>query len=233
MNDKNSQKNFVEELSHELNNPIAVIEGHLKMLKRWGKDDPEVLAESIDASLYEIERMKVMVQDMSITAKNVDFEKSNDWVTMPVSVLKSLIEKFKLLHPDFTFNFDSNLEKSENVGLKIKRNHFEQILVVLLDNAVKYSMNKNQVDLSISEDDGNNHAVIAVRDFGRGLSKADQEQIFKRSYRVDYDKEGSGLGLSIAENLVSENQGKLWVDSQLTEGSVFYLQLPLTFPEND
>ncbi|MCE2347485.1 histidine kinase dimerization/phospho-acceptor domain-containing protein, partial [Streptococcus thermophilus] len=56
------QKQFVSDVSHELRTPVAVIEGHLSMLKRWGKDDPQVLEESIDASISEAERMKHLIQ---------------------------------------------------------------------------------------------------------------------------------------------------------------------------
>jgi len=59
-----SQKQFVEDVSHELRTPVAVVEGHLKLLKRWGKDDPEILDESIEASVQEIGRMKSLVQEM-------------------------------------------------------------------------------------------------------------------------------------------------------------------------
>ena len=58
------QKQFVSDVSHELRTPVAVIEGHLSMLKRWGKDDPQVLEESIDASISEAERMKHLIQEM-------------------------------------------------------------------------------------------------------------------------------------------------------------------------
>ena len=58
------QKHFVEDVSHELRTPVAIVEGHLKLLNRWGKDDPEVLEESLEASLAEIKRMKTLVQEM-------------------------------------------------------------------------------------------------------------------------------------------------------------------------
>src|SRR5699024_1039165 len=71
-----NQKQFVEDVSHELRTPVAIVEGHLKLLNRWGKDDPEVLEESIASSLQEITRMKGLVQEMLdlSRAENVDID---------------------------------------------------------------------------------------------------------------------------------------------------------------
>ena len=133
----NQQKEFVEDVSHELRTPVAVLEGHLSMLQRWGKDDPEVLDDSINSSLQELKRMQSLIQEMlDLTrVEQIDSEYL-DQVTEVETLFTQVYNDFKMLHPDFVVNFDDDIEKGSKV--KIYRNHLEQVLVILLDNAFKY-----------------------------------------------------------------------------------------------
>ncbi len=95
--------------------------------------------------------------------------------------------------------------------VKIFHDHFEQILIILMDNAVKYSQKRQEVHLSISRSERN--VEIAVQDFGEGISEEDLKRVFNRFYRVDKarsrDKGGNGLGLSIAQRLVDSYHGSV------------------------
>lgn len=227
------QQRFVEDVSHELRTPVAVIEGHLNLLNRWGKDDPEVLAESLEASLQEIIRMKSLVQEMLDLSRA---EQSNfhyeDEVTIAVDVLKTTISNFRMLYPDFIFNYDIDLP--EYTKIKIYRNHFEQILIILLDNAVKYTTDRKEILVSISS--SFNMADIQIQDFGEGISDEDRDRIFSRFYRVDKARArhtgGNGLGLSIALQLVDNYNGKISVKSVLNHGSSFKISLPILKDES-
>lgn len=137
------QEQFVEDVSHELRTPVAVIEGHLNMLNRWGKDDPEILDESIQASLQELVRMKSLVQEMLdlSRAEQVDVYYGNE-TSKAKEVTNQVFNNFKLLYPEFTFTLDDDLD-GEKI-LKIYRNHLEQIMIIILDNAVKYSTDRKK-----------------------------------------------------------------------------------------
>lgn len=222
------QQQFVEDVSHELRTPVAIIQGHLEMLNRWGKDDPEVLAESISASLQEINRMKSLVQEMLdlSRAEQVEFKFKNE-ITDAHQVGLQVFEDMKMIHPDFSFVLDDNLEQKTNV--RIYRNHLEQILIILMDNAVKYSTQRKEVHLTM---DRNSQSVgFVVQDFGEGISEENVKKIFNRFYRVDKarsrDKGGNGLGLSIAKRLIEGYKGTLSVESVLGQGSLFRVTLPL------
>jgi len=222
------QEQFVEDVSHELRTPVAVIEGHLSMLKRWGKDDPEVLAESIDASLQEITRMKTLVQDMLdlSRAEQVDIYYKNE--SSPAKeVVYQIFNNFKMLHPEFTFTIDDDL--SEEKDVQIYRNHFEQILIIILDNAVKYSADRKEIHLSIST--SREDLELVIQDFGEGIAAEDIKKIFHRFYRVDKArsrlKGGNGLGLSIVKKLVASYQGTIAAESSLGQGTIFRINLPL------
>ena len=222
------QKHFVEDVSHELRTPVAIVEGHLKLLNRWGKDDPEVLEESLTASLSEIQRMKTLVQEMLDLSRAPQVrEQYKDATTEVVATLEQIVTNFKVLYPDFTFIADIDTKKE--IISPIYRNHFEQVIIILLDNAVKYSTNRKEIIVSLSP---TTEAVeIGIQDFGMGLSEEDKKKVFSRFYRVDKarsrERGGNGLGLSIAKELVEGYNGKISVTSRLNQGSLFKVKLPI------
>ncbi|MGX4645224.1 MULTISPECIES: HAMP domain-containing sensor histidine kinase [Holzapfeliella] len=226
------QKQFVEDVSHELRTPVAVIEGHLKLIDRWGKDDPEVLAESIDASIQEISRMKHLIQEMlDLTrAEQIEVLFPNE-ITKVSQVVQQVVDNLQMIHPDFKIVLDNDV--SAKTEVKIYRNHFEQILIILLDNAIKYSKTRQEVHLSASTDTRN--VSVIVQDFGEGITPEDREKIFNRFYRVDKartrEKGGNGLGLSIAQKLVGEYGGQISVESEPNVGSQFRVDFPIYRPE--
>lgn len=229
------QKQFVEDVSHELRTPTAVVEGHLKLLSRWGKDDPQILEESLSASLNEIQRMKTLVQEMLdlSRAEQVQIHFKNE-ITPMGEVVTQVHHNFQMLYPDFVFYLDNDLIEERYVN--IYRNHLEQILVILLDNAVKYSTERKEIHVAIS--DVLNHVQIAIQDFGEGISKEDQQKIFNRFYRVDKarsrERGGHGLGLSIARELIEGYKGNITVESVLGYGTVFRIEFPfLTEHDSD
>lgn len=228
-----SQKAFVEDVSHELRTPVAIVEGHLKMLNRWGKNDPEILEESITASLQEITRMKGLVQEMLDLSRAENVQEDYKYeVTNIQELTEQVCDNFKLLYPDFYFSLDID-NRNQKKYARIHRNHFEQILIILLDNAVKYSTDRLEVLISLSQTF--THVQIAVQDFGEGMSEEDKDRAFDRFYRVDQarsrQKGGTGLGLSIARKLIEGYEGEIYVESVLGHGSIFYIELPILTEE--
>lgn len=222
------QQQFVGDVSHELRTPVAIIQGHLDLLKRWGKDDPKVLEESIQASLQEIDRMKNLVQEMLdlSRAEQVEVQYGKE-ICDAREVGLQVYNDFKMIHPEFQIILDNDLKSETKV--KIYRNHLEQILIILLDNAVKYSTDRKEIHLTLSK--STRYAEFVVQDFGEGISSENIKKIFDRFYRVDKarsrNKGGNGLGLSIAYRLVEGYHGHISVESVENQGSVFRIQLPL------
>ena len=222
------QKHFVEDVSHELRTPVAIVEGHLKLLNRWGKDDPEVLEESLEASLAEIKRMKTLVQEMlDLSRASQVREQYKDATTEVVDTLTQIVANFKVLYPDFTFVFD--IDSKADLLSPIYRNHFEQVIIILLDNAVKYSTNRKEIIVSLST--VADQVEIGIQDFGMGLSEEDKKKVFSRFYRVDKarsrERGGNGLGLSIAKELIEGYNGSISLISRLDQGTVFKVKLPI------
>ncbi|WP_125574258.1 HAMP domain-containing sensor histidine kinase [Levilactobacillus huananensis] len=222
------QQQFVEDVSHELRTPVAIIQGHMEMLDRWGKDDPEVLDESIKASLQETKRMKSLVQEMLDLqrAEQIEVNYTNE-VTNVSEVVQQVYDNFKMIHPDFTFILDDDVHRP--VQVQIYRNHLEQILIILLDNAVKYTQARKEIHLTFESDMRN--VEVAVQDFGEGISQQNMDRVFNRFYRVDKarsrTKGGNGLGLAIAKRLIEAYHGRITIESAVGHGSVFRISLPI------
>lgn len=223
-----AQQEFVEDVSHELRTPVAIIEGHLGLLMRWGKDDPEILEESLQASMQEVHRMKHLVQEMLDLTRmeQLKFQVTDETIH-PVYVIEQTINNLRLVHPDFQFDIFDELD--EEVAIKMSYNHFEQLLIILLDNAVKYSDKTRKIEVQIRQ--MYSQVFISIKDFGEGLSKSDVGKIFNRFFRVDKARTrqtgGNGLGLPIAQRLVESYEGTIKVESQLHVGTTFTISFPI------
>lgn len=223
----NSQKQFVSDASHELRTPISVIRGYTDMLKRWGKDDPEVLDEGIAAISQETDGMKDLVESLLFLARH---DKKTLMMEItgfnPSDLVAEVQREEAMVHAEYVFE----TSQLETVQIKADRNMMKQVLRILCDNAVKYSAPGSKVTLSCKkETDG--MCCLSVRDEGQGISQEDLPKIFDRFYRSDKarksDTGGHGLGLSIARIIVIAHNGKIRVRSKPGCGTVFSVLLPV------
>ncbi|WP_339149156.1 MULTISPECIES: ATP-binding protein [unclassified Sutcliffiella] len=228
------QKQFVEDASHELRTPISILEGHLKLLNRWGKNDPEVLEESLKASQQEVERLKMLVYELlELTRLESDRLEVVEDLVEPVHVVEEVIKKFTLLHPDFIFSFINHLK--EPVKVAIAERHLEQVLIILIDNAVKYSSQSTTIEVTVENKD--NGFSVSIKDYGIGVPQEDLQKIFDRFYRVDKarsrEKGGQGLGLSIAKRMVDNYNGSIVADSVEGEWTMITVTLNAVYDVNE
>jgi two-component system, OmpR family, sensor histidine kinase ArlS len=220
------QKQFIEDASHELRTPASILEGHLSLLNRWGKKDPAILDESLEASLQEVLKLKSLIINLlELTrAENSRISHSQEFVNVP-DFLYQLVKNFEMIHPEFQFKIRiNNLYKP----LVLPEQHLHQILIILLDNAIKYSGENKQI-LIIGEQ--NEHStILAVEDFGIGIPPEHVSKVFNRFYRVDKarnrDNGGTGLGLSIAKRLIANNKGTISIESKVGAGTRVSINFP-------
>lgn len=221
------QSRFVEDASHELRTPIAIIEGHLALLRRWGKEDPAILNESLDASLEEFARLKRLVLELlALTRAEKDLQTAEALLDNPAEAVGIIIERFALIHPDF--RLETDLQGLSDVSLPIAIEHLEQILLIILDNAVKYSLELKEV--SIKAGVNGTQAEIEIIDYGMGIPAKDLPYVTERFYRVDKARSrelgGTGLGLAIAKRLVERYEGMLSIRSKELSGTTVTISLP-------
>ena len=222
----NSQKQFVSDASHELRTPISVIRGYTDMLKRWGKDDPEVLDEGIAAISQETEGMKDLVESLLFLARH---DKKTLMMEIssfdPSELVSEVLKEETMVHTEYRFE----TTVLESMRISADRNMMKQVLRILCDNAVKYSQPGTAVTLSCAkEKDG--MCCLSVKDEGQGISQEDLPKIFDRFYRSDKARKsetgGHGLGLSIARIIVIAHNGKLRVRSKPGAGTTFSILIP-------
>ncbi|GMX60633.1 HAMP domain-containing histidine kinase [Paenibacillus elgii] len=224
------QKQFVEDASHELRTPIAIISGHLSMLNRWGKHDPVLVDESLRASLEELDRLKGLVQELLELTRAENASPGDTAEVFDLGdTIGRIVKNVSVVHPEFEITTD--VDELKGVKIRLVPNHIKQILLILLDNAVKYSTERNKIHVSavLVED---RMLRIVIRDYGMGIPKEEVEHVFDRFYRVDKARSrkrgGSGLGLSIAKRLVEKYHGDIRLESEENQGTTVTVQLPFS-----
>ena len=223
----NQQRQFVEDASHELRTPLQIIQGHLNLIQRWGKKDPAVLEESLNISIEEVNRITKLVEELLLLTKDRVNHNVLECENVDVnSEIQSRVKSLQHLHPDYTF--ETHLA-TKPIQLKINRHQFEQLLLIFIDNAMKYDTEHKYIKIVTQLK--NKMIMIDITDHGMGIPKADLEFIFDRFYRVDKSRArsqgGNGLGLSIAEKIVQLNGGMIQVESELQKYTTFKISFPV------
>ncbi|KUP21746.1 ATP-binding protein [Paenibacillus sp. DMB5] len=223
------QQQFIEDASHELKTPLSIIHGHLSMIKRWGKDDPEVLNRSIQLSLNETNRLIQMVSELLIltranhSAAIAEYSPENIRVKQ---VIGEIIENFKFVNPEFRML--TRLEISDDCVLPVQKNHFQQMMIIILDNAMKYTRDQKEIRVTASAESG--RLTISVMDYGMGIPEDELYLVTNRFYRVDKARSrkhgGNGLGLAIAKRLMEGYDGELQIESMYGEWTRVTLRFP-------
>ncbi|MGN0778424.1 MAG: sensor histidine kinase [Aristaeellaceae bacterium] len=221
----NSQKQFVSDASHELRTPIAVIQGYVNMLNRWGKDDRTVLEEGINAIAQETASMKELVESLLFLARH-----DKKTLMMEISsfdvldVVSELNKEAAMVTPEDTFI----LSPSDHCMIEADRGMIKQVMRILCDNAVKYTPKGGTITMGVQRRPGG--CTLSLSDTGPGIAPDELPKIFERFYRSDSarkaESSGHGLGLSIARIIVVAHGGKLRVRSKLGEGTTFSIDLP-------
>ncbi len=225
------QRQFVSDASHELRTPIAVIKGYANMLDRWGKEDPEILMESIDAIQGEADNMQSLVESLLFIARNDKGTLKMDMDTFDLSTLMHEVVKETNL-------IDSHHEISPEIAESLlfygSCEKLKQAFRVFIDNAIKYTPDGGNIKIKLQTSE--RHALIAIEDNGIGISAEDLPHIFDRFYRADKSRSrladnpqktgGTGLGLAIAKIIVEQHRGKIHVDSELNSGTKVTIILP-------
>jgi len=190
------------------------------LLKRRGESHPEVFDESVDAIDTEADRMQQLVNQMLDLAKN---KQTASKVQLNfINLTKKIVQTFQAAYNrDIFFHTDS-----DSIFVKGNREQLEQVVYILLSNAIQYS--EKEIDIHLIQE--GDHTFLHVIDKGPGISKADQNHIFDRFYRVDKARTrksgGTGLGLAIAKTISDIHDGSLTVQSKEGEGATFILRLP-------
>lgn len=221
-----AQQRFVADVSHELRSPLTAVRGNLDLMKRGAAEDPMERVAMIDAMDSETARMSRMVSDLLLLARQ---DSGAPIARQPVELDTLLLEVYRQAH--VTARGVNLVLGAEDQAIIVgDRDRLKQVLLNLVDNAIKYTPQGGKVTLSLAKDEA--WVKIAVQDTGIGIASENIPNLFDRFYRVDKarsrDAGGTGLGLAIAKSVVEAHNGKITVDSQMGKGSTFTVWLPLS-----
>lgn len=217
----NQQQQFLSDASHELKTPITVIESYASLLKRWGMKDEAILEEGVEAIHHEALRMKQLTGHLLKAASQTEPSSDMKEEIELISFCEQIAQTFRrTTEREVTVSSELSSIHTETVSSKL-----EQILIILLDNAMKYS--DSAIHISIHVKDG--RLLIEVQDQGVGISEEHLSHVFERFYRVDSSRArktgGNGLGLSIARSLVESLGGRVAIQSEKGTGTTVTISL--------
>ncbi|XOK58508.1 ATP-binding protein [Paenibacillus elgii] len=218
------QKHFVADASHELKTPLTVIESYTSLLRRWGGQDPAIRQEALNAIHSETVRLKGLIDALLRLA---EVERHAQAELHPVRIAELIRSTAEQMRRAFEREVIVRIG-SEEIQCIGDEARLKQLLIILLDNAIKYSRKNVLVEC----DEEERYVVIRVTDQGMGIPSGELPLLFERFYRVDKARSrgtgGSGLGLAIAKQIVELHQGSIRLDSEEGKGTTATVKLPKT-----
>ena len=222
------QKQFVANASHELKTPLTVILSNADILRTDKLFEDEKNARRMDHIHVEAMRMKRLVEDMLTLAKSDNIETPTIYSAVDFSyILKSAA----LMYEPVAFDEEKELSYEIESGLSVMGDSqkLQQAIYVLLDNALKYSNSQALIEIWLCKSEQKT-LLLKIENEGAPIPTEELENIFLRFYRRDEarSEHGSfGLGLSIAQNIINEHDGKIWAESDGISRNCFYISLPI------
>lgn len=222
------RRDFVANVSHELRTPLTAIQGFTETLLAGAMDDPQNRRRFLEIILEHSKRLARLTEDLLMLSK-MDAERLELEIRrLSVSQLvESCLEtsQRRAVEKDLRISFQLPQQLPDIAG---DRRRLAEVLQNLLDNAIQYTLPGGKI--VVRAETAQNDVIFTVSDTGIGIPKAEQPRIFERFYRVDVARSreagGTGLGLAIAKHLVEVHGGRLWVESEVGQGSEFHFSVP-------
>jgi heavy metal sensor kinase len=223
-----NSKRFVADASHELRTPLTVIQGELENLA-GDADISADLRDRIGSTLEEVERLGKIVQKLFALSRLDAGEAQEEWVRVDLaSLARATSDQMLLLAEDKKIRV--TMDEGPPVHVMGDRARLKQVVVNLVDNAVKYTPAGGSVHIDVRRSSGS--AVLEVADTGIGIPPEAAPLVFERFFRVGRDRstqeDGAGLGLAIVKSICVAHGGRVEVESSVGSGSRFVVSLPLS-----
>ena len=218
------QKEFIHDMTHEIRTPLTVIRGNMENMLASPDSTVLQVSDLVENTLEEVQHITTLSQDLM---RSVSSPTSTPKSSSDVSeIILGVLEVYAEIIGESNRTLIANVQSANTVmeGEKVK-----QLAIILLENAVKYTNDKDKIKVSLKNADGG--CVLSVADTGVGIAEGDEEKIFQRFYRgdnvkQDTSKPGTGLGLAIARSMVEEVGGKIYATSNIPSGLIVTVFLP-------
>jgi PAS domain S-box-containing protein len=217
---------FIKMASHELKTPVTTIKGYVQLLLKMNKDGEPFLSNSlqtIDKQVFKLTKLITDLLDVTkIETGSLELNREKFFIADTVNEIAEELETTTQTHA-------ITIHQHANPEVYADKDRIAQVFINLFTNAIKYSPKAKAIVVDINTVE--NNIIIAVKDFGIGISPDDLPKIFERFYRASGKDEktfpGFGIGLFIVNEIINLHHGKIWVESEKDKGSVFYVLLPV------
>ena len=228
---ENMKNDFISSVSHELRTPLTAIRGWGETVKMSIGTDDEIVKRGIDVVLNESERLSSLVEDL------LDFSRMQSGkltVNMsPINIMDVLHEAV-YMYEELSKQQNIEvvyLEQNKSVTIMADRNRIKQVFINLIDNAIKYTQKGGHIIVSTAEEEG--CIRIVVCDTGVGIAAQDIEHVKEKFYKANKTVRGSGIGLAVADEIVKQHNGLMFLESTEGVGTTVTVVLPITEVEED
>lgn len=232
---ENMRRDFVANVSHELMTPLTSIKGYSETVVEIIEEEPEQSKEFLKIIIKQSDRLQAIVEDLLELAR-LEQETENSEIALAPGQLLSVVTaseqacSAKAKQKGITIITNCAARLTTNMDSSL----LEQAVVNLLTNAIKYSENNGQVEITceLCESESDKEVAIMIRDHGPGIAQEHLTRIFERFYRCDKarsrksEQGGTGLGLAIVKHIVQLHHGRVRVESSIGQGSTFIIVLP-------
>ncbi|MEO6961338.1 MAG: hybrid sensor histidine kinase/response regulator [Puia sp.] len=215
---------FMSIASHELKTPLASMKAYIQLLDR-SLDKNDKLRSYVDRTLNQINKLNMLITDL-LDVSRIEHGKLkfNESIINFNDLIRDATEMIRQTHPDYQITVTGK----DGIQVVGDENRLEQVLLNYLTNAVKYSPDSKEVQVNTRLE--NNLVIVAVSDFGIGIDKKSQSEVFRKFYRVEgaeHRFQGLGVGLYICSEIIARHKGSCWLQSEPGKGSTFFFSLPV------
>lgn len=220
---ENIRRNFVANVTHELNTPLTSISGFIETLQAGAAEDPDTRTKFLDIIAIETARLQRLIEDLLVLS---EIENKRESTLETINIKYSVDKTVELVLPIAEKRgIEIIVAVDETLSIEGNEDRFIQMMMNLIENAIKYSNDNGRVWINGHRSNG--HIVLRVKDEGIGIDQQHQERLFERFYRVDKSRSrkvgGTGLGLSIVKHIAALFDAELTVESEPGKGSTFQL----------
>ena len=219
-----SQKQFVENASHELKTPLALIQANLDMALEEGMVSKDEMNELLSNCKKHVKFMNDLIEDLLILSVNGEIR--TDVVNL-VGILKDIGDTSS--KKNFKVNFYNNIKK-DRIDINANEVLLRRAIMNVIENSMKYS-GGNRLDITLKKSNERKFVIISLKDNGNGVPEEHASKIFDRFYRVDKSRSrkqgGTGLGLAISKKVIEAHKGYIYYNLEFKDGAEFVVCLPV------
>lgn len=219
------QNRFLSDVSHEIKTPVAVIKGYVNIIRRWGYKDPDVFNEAVTAIDSSVNDITDIINNLLLLDNLQNNRIAAEFAQTDIGALISkAVQNIKALHP----NRPVTVRTGKRTTVVCNEKLISQVIRILVDNSLKYSPDGSPLELNCRID--GKRCTIQVCDRGEGIDEAEIPKVFGRFYRVEKSRSketgGSGLGLSIAADIMKLHEGTVTLTNRKPHGLCAEIQFP-------